>query len=153
MIPELRVDGANQLVQISRALKTADPLIKRELAAGIREATAPIKKEAEAELVAVLPSRGGAAADISADTKVVTQRLAGRAGPGIRLRARSRRNVRRIDRGRLRHPLFGNKGHWFTTNVRPGWFSRPVLDAGDDLRKELSSRLDKVAQMIARSSR
>lgn len=152
MIPELRVDGAKQLGAVSRALKSADPLIRRELAAGIREATEPVKKEVEAELAAVLPTRGGAAAQIPADTKVVTQRMAGRSGPGIRLRARSKRNVRRIDRGRLRHPLFGNRGHWFTTNVKPGWFTRPALAAGDDVRRELVSRLDKVARKISRSA-
>lgn len=153
MIPELRVDGADQLARVSRALRQADPLLSRELAAGIREATEPLKKQAEAELAAVLPSRGGAAADIPADTKVVTQRRGGVRNPGIRLRSRSRRNVRALERGILRHPLYGNKAHWFNTMIRPGWFSRPIADGTGDLRKELSRRLDIVASKIAGSGR
>lgn len=153
MIPELRVDGADQLARVSRALKQADPLLSKELAAGIRQATEPLKKEAEAELAAVLPKRGGAAAAISADTKVLTQRRGRGRNPGVRLRSRSRRNVRRMERGILRHPLFGNRDHWFNTIIKPGWFSRPITEGADDLRVELSRRLRIVADKIARSAR
>ena len=153
MIPEIRVDGARQLAQVSRALKTASPALRRELADGIREGTEPVKREAMAELSAVLPIRGGASAQIPPTAKVVTQRLGGRASPGLRLRATSpgaRRNLQAIDRGILRHPLFGNRDHWFTTRVPPGWFSRPTTAAMPRLRKVLVDRMNTVARKIGR---
>jgi hypothetical protein len=153
VIPEIRVDGANRLAQVSRALKAASPHLRRELAKGIREGTEPVKQEALANILPTLPRGGGLAQDVLDDTKIVTQRRGGSANPGIRLRARSRRNVRRFDRGSVRHPLFGDKEHWFTQKVEPGWFTVPVLRSGDRLRRVLLEHIDRVARKIGESAR
>ena len=153
VIPELRVEGANQLAAVQRALKNASPHVRRELSRGIREATEPVAREALDNIEPTLPSGGGLAAAVHADTTVVAQRRGGRASPGIRLRAKSARDVRRMDRGRLRHPLFGNKDHWFTQNIPPGWFTTPVLRSAPHLRKVLLKHIEKVGDMIVRSSR
>lgn len=151
MIPEIRVDGARQLAQLSRAMANATPELRRELARGIREGTEPLKQEAINNIEPTLPSRGGLAAAVKADTKIVTVRRGRGANPGVRLTARSRRNVRRMDRGRLRKPLFGNRDFWYTQQIPPGWFSTPMVAGAPRLRRVLVEHLNIVGKKISRS--
>lgn len=152
MIPDIRVDGAKQLARVQRALKDAPPDLRRELAKGIREGAEPLKKEALDNIEPTLPSRGGIGAAVRADTKIVTQRRGGASSPGLRLKAQSRRNVRRMDRGRLRHPLFGNRDWWYTQNIPEGWFTTPMMRGVPRLRKVLLEHMNKVADKIVRSA-
>lgn len=153
MIPELRVEGADQLKRVNAALRHAQPSLRRELSTAVRDSTEPLKRQAAANIPSYLPSSGGLAGLVAADTKLVTQRRGGRTSPGVRIAARSRRNVRRMDRtGTVRHPLFGNRDHWFTTRFRPGWFSNPMQDGVPGVRRELIAAMSRVAAKIVRSA-
>lgn len=148
---ELRVEGADQLARMSRALKMASPELRRELARGIREGTEPLKQETRQNILNTLPTSGGLATAVHADTTIVTTRRGSPANPGIRLRAKSRRNVKRLDLGSVRHPLFGNTDHWYTQAITPGWFTKPVLAAAPKLRRVLIKHINNVANRIAGS--
>jgi hypothetical protein len=148
---ELRVEGADQLARMNRALKSASPELRRELARGIREGTEPLRQETRQNILSTLPTSGGLATAVHADTTIVSSRRGSPANPGIRLRAKSRRNVKRMDLGRLRHPLFGNKDYWYTQAIPPGWFTKPMLDAAPKLRRVLLKHIDNVARKIAGS--
>ena len=38
-------------------------------------------------------------------------------------------DLKQLDSGVVRHPLFGNRKHWYPQQVTPGWWSRP-MEAG-----------------------
>lgn len=54
----------------------------------------------------------------------------------------------RLDRGRLRHPLFGNRRHWFEQPVPPGWFSRPMERNADVVQNELKKAVAEIERDI-----
>ena len=58
-------------------------------------------------------------------------------------------DLRSLDGGRLRHPLFGNRGHWYSQAVTPGWFSDPMLRNSDVARRELLRAVDEVVRQLA----
>ena len=55
-----------------------------------------------------------------------------------------------LDRGELRHPLYGNRKYWFSQSVRPGFWSRPIEDRAPQIRdavaKEVGDGLHKLVQ-------
>lgn len=69
---------------------------------------------------------------------------------GIRVTATSRRgksiDLRSLDRGRLRHPLFGNRRHWYEQTVESRWFTRPMQDNADTVERELRQAVREIDQ-------
>ena len=101
-----------------------------------------------------LPALIGAAPELSKSLSVSQRRRAGR-DPAIYLvgsaktKGGKERDLRSLNRGRLRHPLFGDREHWFNQSVHPGWWDEPIEDGVDDIRRELENVLDDIARKIA----
>lgn len=132
-------DGADELRQLGTALKGAEKVIRKETLASLKATTAPLGTAVKAE-AATLPSRGGLAGKVAA-TRVTTKvRMSGRQA-GVRIVGTGRLNIDALDRGSLRHPLFGNKAHWFGQSVRPGWWSRPIEDAAPQIAADLEQAI------------
>lgn len=148
---DLRVQGAEQLVRVSKALKGAPKELRSELTKGITRAVKPLKQSAKAEARNSLPRRGGLGRRV-AKTKLPHRRRATGNAAGVRVLAQpgAVADPKRIDRGRVRHPTFG-RGPWVLQDVQPGWFSRPMQDGAPQVRKELVKAMDDVARKIARS--
>jgi hypothetical protein len=64
----------------------------------------------------------------------------------MRFEARNKHEIKALDRGRLRHPLYGNKEHWYTQTVQAGWFSTPIEEMSQEIRVEVSEALARVAE-------
>jgi hypothetical protein len=48
-----------------------------------------------------------------------------------------------------RHPLFGNKNHWFQSRpVRPGWFTDTVGDSADSIERGIANALDRAERFV-----
>jgi len=148
---DLRVQGAEQLVRVSKALKGAPKELRSELTKGITRAVKPLKKSAKAEARSSLPRSGGLGRRV-AKTKLPHRRRATGKAAGVRVLAQpgAVADPKRIDRGRVRHPTFG-RGPWVLQDVKPGWFSRPMKEGAPAVRKELVQAMDDVARKIVRS--
>lgn len=49
-----------------------------------------------------------------------------------------------------RHPLFGNKNHWFQSRpTRPGWFTDTIADGADSVERAIAQALDRAANTVA----
>lgn len=42
-----------------------------------------------------------------------------------------------LNKGRLRHPVFGNFKRWVTQRIRPGMWTTPLTEAQDGMRRDL----------------
>ena len=83
-------------------------------------------------------NRGGTSSRVeSLSSRVVNAKYkvkvkAGR-NPGVVLTATGSKgrkiDLNQLDSGIVRHPLFGNREHWYSQPVPPGWWSRP-MEAG-----------------------
>jgi hypothetical protein len=61
---------------------------------------------------------------------------------------REKRDVRSVDAGRLRHPLYGNRNHWYDTRIEAGFFSRSTDKFVDDLRREIVNVIDDIIRTL-----
>lgn len=132
-------DAASELESIARHLREiGEGELVRDLQTAIRRAVNPVRQEIRAGLRTHMPKRyaGVLDADLAIQVGVNTRSR----NPGVTLRATTRgaverRRLRRLDRGLLAHPLFGDRERWYyqeLPSVRPGWFSGPAED--DDPR-------------------
>lgn len=91
-------------------------------------------------------------ADRVSKARFTVKAMAG-TNPRIRLQASesngARIDVAALDRGRLRHPLFGRRRHWYTQSIPPGWFTKPIEAKADKFRDELLAAVDAVERQIS----
>ncbi len=156
MAVEFDVEGADKLREIARALRQlADKELNKDFYKRLNKLVKPLKKSVMDDLKSFLPNRY--AEELSRDLKVTTQRRTSRTRPGITMvakaRSRSRGGVRDIaslNRGRLRHPLFGNRGWWYDQPVKPGFFDEPIREDQQMIAGQIEELLDEVAVEITR---
>jgi hypothetical protein len=144
--------------------KAAARDLTRVLKRAQRDAVKPLEKEIKAEAEATLPKRGGYNTVMAKAVKVSAS--GGTSGKPliVRIYARGKgeeRDVRRVNDGELRHPLFGKRSYraaitrekksgWFTTNVRPGFVDRPVDKLADEVLKKSAHEVEDLLVEIAR---
>lgn len=149
MSVDLRIQGADQLRDLSARLKEAgDKGLRKELMRGIQRSARPLRAAVKEAALRELPSGGGLNRFV-ADSKVSVRTRSGR-NAGIRLvGTKSGHDLKAIDRGKVRHPVFG-KSVWVDQSVDPGWWSQTLADHSDDIRAEIVNVLDDVARRLAR---
>lgn len=146
---DLRVEGADDFQRVARELReVGDVELRRELYRGIERAVKPLKEAARDAARQRLPHRGGLAEKV-AKSKFSTRRRSGR-DPGIKIVAKDPIDLASIDRGRLRHPVFGNRRVWVNQSVPAGWFTDAMEKGAADVRRELLEVLGDVEKKLAR---
>lgn len=78
---------------------------------------------------------------------------------GIRVTAtaagRKKVDLEALDRGNVRHPLFGlrtsksGKDVWFDQPVKPGWFTKPMEDNSGNVERELKKAVADIEKNIS----
>lgn len=152
-------DGGEKLAALTRACRNAGETgLLRELQAGTRKPLQALIPRIIASAREHLPKRGGFAEEFVRKLRLtVRQRNTGRY-PGIRLIASYAGRVKRIDQGRLRHPVFADadeaRTEWTwpetgkTQRITPGWFSDPVNEAHPEILRAAEEALQRVARQI-----
>lgn len=143
----LEGEGLKALQRKIRALEDGK-LMQRELNRALREGSRPLIDEARSAARADLPHAGGLA-DRIANAPMRIQVSSGR-DPGVKIRV-SGVDARSADRGRLRHPVYGNRENWVTQDIRPGWFTDRMRARAPMVRDDLVGAMERVAQKIARA--
>lgn len=152
---DVRMTGADDLARLSKQLREAgDKGLQRELSKSIRDALKPVRTVAlPKSALETLPRRGGVGA-VVAKTKYSISKKTGNRVAGLRLTAKNIYNLRRIDQGVLRHPVFKSEKRphpkWVNQKVTPGWFTKPTDDAAPDVRREIAKGMDRVARQITK---
>ncbi|MCF6376898.1 hypothetical protein L2K70_04720 [Nocardioides KLBMP 9356] len=149
-MPDVELRGADDVDALVRRIRThADAkAIRKELYAGLNRATKGVREDMKANIGPSLPSRGGLAALVMAKVSLTSGAVAGR-NAGVRIRARHRSyDLKRLNEGRLRHPVFGNRSVWVeqTAGVNPGFLD----EAFDKNKPEVIRGVQRVLAEIAR---
>lgn len=147
---DVTVQGADDLARLSRRLKEAgDKDLNRELRKGIQRATKPLKEAAKRSARERLPKRGGLNEWV-AKSKFSVRTSSSQRSARVRLVAsRGKTDERAINRGRLRHPVFGNRKVWVTQDVTPGWFTKPMVEGLAPVQREVLKVMDDITKKVA----
>jgi hypothetical protein len=145
------VEAASELESIARHLRRAgETELVRELTRGMRDAVGSVPDDIRAGLRPKLPDVYAAALD--ADLRIGISVRTNERNPGVSITGTplaKARKLRNLDEGRLTHPLYGDREHWFTQvgaaqGVEPGWFTGPAEAAAPRVRAAIERALEDV---------
>jgi hypothetical protein len=156
-------DLASELEAIAFRLRRAgDEDLGRELAKAMRDAVDPVPGKIRAGLKSHLPDRYAETLDTDLDIKTIARNSGGAdADAAVAVYAQTlsgkNRQLRRLDAGLLRHPLWGDREYWFTQaggagtgpGMHSGWFTSPCEDAGPQVAAGLERALGDVSDKAA----
>lgn len=130
MSVRVRVRGAEQMKALGLELRAAGEegkVFRRELLAGIRAAAKPAADAVKGAARRDLPSSGGLNELVATSRIGIRNRLTGKS-VGVRVAGtKGEHNLRRIDRGYVRHRVFGVwRENVPDQKVTPGWFSETL---------------------------
>jgi hypothetical protein len=152
MVAELRIVGADKFGYLAKALKElGDKELRTELYKGINRAVKPLTASVKKETATFLPRRY--AFELAKSLRVRARRRAGK-NPAIYLVGKAKtprgkdRDLASLNRGRLRHPLYGNRRYWFDQQVSPNWWDDPLFQGADLVREEIVNVLDDIAKRV-----
>jgi hypothetical protein len=150
-------DAAAELEALAFRLRRAgDGELVREVTKAMHDAVDPVQDKIRAGLKPDLPDRYAAALD--EDLRLGVNVRTNERDPGVAITGQSRskaRKLRNLDEGRLTHPLFGDREHWYTQelpSVQPGWFSGPAEAAGPRVRAGIEKALADVADKAVKGA-
>lgn len=147
--------GLEDLVHVADALKAAGEQGKgltRELRKELNRSTKPLRGQMADAIGDSLPRGGGLAADVQRNTRIATTLTTSSRSLGVRIRARSKRSIRRMNAtGTVRHPVFGNREVFVTQRVAKGFLDEPFERARPDLRRAVQASIEHVRDQIYRS--
>lgn len=150
-----------QLVAVAKALRAAkDKELSKAMRLATNQAVEPAKEAIRQGVgqAGRVPRRGGLAAVI-AGSKFRVQRLGGKA-PGIVLIMRRAKkdgggviDLKRMNDGRLRHPVYANRGTWVLQEIPAGWFQACLEPVKPQVADAMRAAVQDVADQIAAKSR
>ena len=140
---------STDLQKFSQNLNAAAREIDAEVERAIKEATRPLIAAARAEALRTLPSRGGLSRKVAA-SQFSSGAVRTSGGVGYRVSARNKYNISSIDKGRVRHPVFGNRKVWARQGVNPGWFSEPAKAAEPRVNRAIRAAMERTVKRVER---
>lgn len=150
----VRVEGNDDLQRVADALKAAaDRDLQKRISAAMRDIAKPLGQDVLEEGAAELPSRGGLSAYVASKGRIgVSNSLRGRtASVTLALRNRGVRFAA-MDRGLLRHPVFGNRSVWVGQSLPAGMFSKAFEKRADEVRPRLVKAAQDALNDVARKA-
>lgn len=144
------VSGSRDLARLGARLKAAGErdlrlqLLRRLRAAG-KELIPPIERSARE----VLPKTGGLAERVASQKLAVRTSFAA-SGARVRLIDQGMQELSDIDKGRVRHPVYGNRSVWKQQEVEPGFFTKPVEEGAPVVRENIRQAMEDISRQITR---
>ena len=140
---------------MDRVAKTLKAAGTKEMRTRIRkimaEETKPLRKKIKKSAIDTLPSRRGLnkwAASMPAQNTDFRERSA-----GVRIRmSKKGHDLEALNRGRLRHPLFGNRKFWYQQSIAEGFFTNPIEEDGDALKARIAEAIDAYVKELERKA-
>lgn len=151
---DIEIKGAEQFSALARRLKDAgEKELRKELYSGITRATKPTRQAIKNNVGNYMPH--GYAGTFQKSLRLTVSKRASASNPGITIKAKAKgksrpRSVSAINGGELRHPLYGNRGFWYPTTIKPGFFTAEAKKGLPEARKEILKAMNDVAEKVAK---
>lgn len=135
MALEVQIKGAATLGQVAAQIRAEGRKdLSRQMGRALERAAEPVKRAITEEADKVMPS--GYRELLTGSLKHRMSRRNGGQQAQVIIRTyadgkKERRDVISLEKGQLRHPLFGRKKVWYVTSITPGFHARGVEGAAD----------------------
>lgn len=140
------LEGADQLAELGRRFKVAgNGDLRKELLAGIRTAVKRMIPAVQQGAEDRLPRAGGLAASVAGQKFMARTSLA---SGKVSLTGSGMKSLTDIDKGKVRHPVFGNRSVWKQQSVTPGFFSGPIESHLPEVRAEVEHVVASVVKKL-----
>jgi len=155
MASDVRVSGGAKIAAVAAALRHlgTDRTIVNEMAKEIRRVSPDMRQAIKDSAIEHLPKRGGLNRWVAA-AKVRTSIRRSPRSAGItfvvsRNSIHGKTDMDAINRGRLRHPVFGNRRKWVVQAVEPGFGDKALQGPiADDFRDAAHKAIDKAIEAV-----
>ncbi len=141
--------------QWEKAAKELDKAGKRELRSTLRKIISTETKPARIELReatrAALPKKGGLSRWAGKMPALSIHESGPSIGASIKL-SRKGHDMEALNRGRIRHPLFGNRKHWYVEGGESGWWDAARKRIEPQVRQAVSEGIQKYIDEVARKA-
>lgn len=155
MALEVRVSGAASLHRLAARMRAEGRKdLVREMGDALSKATDPLRAKIRESANETMPARGGYRGVFDKSLRFRQQRRGAAAEADVTLTTYAdgkveRRDIRALNRGTLRHPVFGHrKAKWHTTKIRAGFWDRGVEGAAADAEKRMREVVDQYAKRL-----
>lgn len=143
----IRVEGGSQFSAVGQRLRaTDDAALKKEFYSGINRAAKPLIGGIRKSALAILPSRGGLGKRVADSDIGAKRRMTGNAA-GVRIVAKSGYDIGSINRGRVRHLVYG-KPPWVNQRVPPKFGDTPIEAGAPAVEAALEYVIDRVSRKL-----
>jgi hypothetical protein len=166
MALEVRVSGAANLHKVAAQIRAEGRKdLAREMSAALTKATEPVQRAIRASAGQTMPRSGGYNAAFDKSLRFRNSRRTGGSQASVNLAtyadgASERRDIKALEGGNLRHPVFGRsrpgarKGErtanpWTVTSIRAGFWKRGTDGAMDEAQKQLETVIEGLASRLA----
>lgn len=151
---DVKITGADQMEKLGRDLRAAGAkTLRKEFMRAGRELGKPVADAFKAAALADLPKKGGLNEWVAKRMKTKTQiRLSGKnVGISFVTRHKGERglsDLKALNAGRVRYPLFGDRDHWYVHGVAPGFIFRAFDAMSEDVRNEFLAAVDRTTEQL-----
>lgn len=165
---EVSIDGSATLRLLATQMRErGEASLAREMSRALASASVPVQASIRQEADDAMPSRGGYRSLLSRSLKFRTARKLGAKSASFRLMTfadgtKQRRDIRALENGVLRHPVFGRSRRlkrgrragtiianpWAVTSIRPGFHRRGTEMAGDQAERAMMDVLEEYAARL-----
>jgi hypothetical protein len=175
---EIRGDGPRKMKELTVKLKTADPVLRRELRRALKDAAGGAADAARASILSMPGTKVGTPPLRAAVAASVTVRVGLARAIQVSIVAEPNKmppgegNMpKRLNQATFNHPVYGSKlgeqasvllrkaggkggGHgrawtWVTQKGKQGWFDDSIAKAGPEAQAKISDAMDLTAEYIA----
>lgn len=165
MALEVRVSGAATLRRVAAQMRTEGSKdLSKAMSRALSKATDPLRESIRASALETMPHEMGYAAVFDKSLRFRLQQRGGGQSATVTLvtyadGTSERRDIKRLEAGTLRHPVFGRssagnrKGErrahpWAVTSIRAGFHKRGTASGMDHAEKAMSEVVQDYAQRL-----
>ena len=142
---EFRDSGLGDLaIKLERASRALDAEIAESVRVEMEKLPPAIVKSIHEKL----PKRGGLADRFAKNIETRLSRRPGSASFSLVAPGRRERDLVTVDRGVVRHMVYGNRKAWVSQVVKPYFWSEPVKEATAAVEAAVREALDRVGRRV-----
>lgn len=151
----VRISGGDDFKKVAAQLRTEGRKdLSRQMDKALEKALVPVQKSIKLESAQTMPKSGGYAGEMSRSLRFRSQKRTGGNSASYSLVTYAdgkaeRRDIRALEAGNLRHPVFGNRNVWALTKIRAGFHKRGTDNAADEAVKQLAAVVEDFAHRLA----